>query len=144
METGQIVIERSSPDEDGIIYAQVVVSNGRFSGAVEDYLGADELHAFALYLQWFPRSLADSAAFGCDAQAIGWRDRLCIRAYVVDRGGHVGLEYKLRSGGNRSLSAISEFTVVTEASSVNSFGRMLAGWVRSKTQRLEYTFQSST
>jgi hypothetical protein len=144
MEPSIFTAVRYAPDEDGLIQGRIYVTNQAFSGAVEDYFADYQLRDFGVSLQQFPSKLHHEVTFENGIDTAGFRGYLFMRAYVHDSAGHVAVQFKLRVTAAPVLSAYADFSILTEAASVNGFGRALVAWVTSGQEFFEHSFYRSS
>lgn len=118
----ELVISRLYHDVD-IVEIAVTVWNGLFGGAVQLYVGQDELEKVANKLRGFPASLADEREISLgtfDPQYAG--GGAFLHFFCVDRAGHAQLEVSLQSGHPlaQSRQRVELFAEI-EPASIDSF-----------------------
>lgn len=93
------------------------------------YGGADTLAAFGKKLITFPRNAAETVCFEAGhaghASSFGY---LRIEAYCASPAGHTALRIIADNNEERSAHHRFEFSIASEAASINRLGALLANW----------------
>jgi hypothetical protein len=102
----------------------VCASNGRFSGAMEEYLNEDSLKRLCESLERFPKKVNDEVFFKAGEEDS--RSGYCLlKFYCFDRAGHTAVRVQLNNGiaSNQSLDEqnYANFKMQFEASDLDAF-----------------------
>ncbi len=117
------------PEEDSICRAIIRACNGRFAGTLEFYTDAEQLREFGIRLCAFPSGPGDEARYVIGSRDENWALYMLLRAFLLDRAGHVALEFAVDNLEPSPWHAQANFFIPCEVAALNRLGHQLQAWL---------------
>jgi hypothetical protein len=125
--TGQIIISALNIDDEDIQF-QVRIENYYCKTSLDFYGYADDFKEFGHKLSEFPKSISDTVAFQIGEDDRKWAYYMFIKAFCYDALGHTALRIVVDNFGDNVYGHRSEFSINSEAASINLLGQILMNW----------------
>ena len=110
------------------IHFQVEIENYSCRTSLDFYGNADDFKSFGEKLSEFPKSINDIASFQLGEDDRKWAYYMTIKAFCYDASGHTALRVLVDNFSDTVNGHRTEFSIMSEAASINSLGQMLMTW----------------
>jgi len=124
---GHIKIAVLDIDNEDIQF-QVQIENYYCKTALDFYGYADDFKRFGHKLTQFPKSITDTVVFQLGEDDRKWAYYMFIKAFSYDASGHTALRIVVDNLGDKVNGHRSEFSIISEAASINTLGHKLLNW----------------
>ncbi|MEQ1554838.1 MAG: hypothetical protein ABL929_11695 [Ferruginibacter sp.] len=124
---GLIKISVLEIDNEDIQF-QVEIENYYCRTSLDFYGNADDFKSFGQKLSEFPKNINDIALFQLGEDDRKWAYYMSIKAFCYDASGHTALRILVDNFGDTVNGHRTEFSIMSEAASINSLGQMLLTW----------------
>jgi hypothetical protein len=124
---GLIKISVLEIDNEDIRF-QVQIENYCCKTSLDFYGYAEDFKEFGNRLTQFPKSINDKAVFQLGEDDRKWAYYMFIKAFCFDASGHTALRVVVDNLGDSVNGHRSEFSIISEAASINSLGQILKSW----------------
>lgn len=124
---GHIKISVLDIDNEDIQF-QVEIENYYCKTSLDFYGYADDFKEFGHRLTEFPRSITDTVVFQLGEDDRKWAYYMFIKAFCYDASGHTALRIVVDNLGDSVNGHRSEFSITSEAASINMLGQILLTW----------------
>jgi len=139
---GFIKISVLNIDDDDIQF-QFQIENYCCKTSLDFYGNADDFKEFGQKLIDFPSSIDDTAMFQLGEDDRKWAYYMLLKAFCYDASGHTALRIVVDNLGDHVNGHRSEFSILSEAASINSFGQKLLQWNPLQTKELVWESHTS-
>lgn len=127
MMNGTIKISVLDIDNDDIQF-QVQIESYCCKTSLDFYGNEDDFKEFGHKLTEFPKSITDTVVFQLGEDDRKWAYYMFIKAFCYDASGHTALRIVVDSLGDQVNGHRSEFSIISEAASINTLGQKLLSW----------------
>ena len=110
------------------IHFRLQVVNYFCKTSLDFYGYADEFREFGHRLTEFPKSISDIVEFQIGEDDRKWAYYMLIKAFCYDASGHTALRIIVDNFGDNVNGHRSEFSIISEAASINLLGHSLVNW----------------
>jgi hypothetical protein len=124
---GLIKISVLEIDNEDIQF-QVEIENYCCRTSLDFYGNANDFKSFGQKLSEFPKNINDIALFQLGEDDRKWAYYMSIKAFCYDASGHTALRVLVDNFGDTANGHRTEFSIMSEAASINSLGQMLMTW----------------
>ncbi len=135
----RFILRRLWVDTDEMLQVEVFFEGVGYSATQDIYVYPDTLQEFGEKLQKFPTSISDEVVLEVGSIEDGHYSWLKLRAYVYDGSGHTAFEISVNNNGVSPAKALSQFSVLIEAASLNSLGKEIKNWTINNENSLLFT-----
>jgi hypothetical protein len=125
-------------DTDGDARFSISVSNGYYTAYSDFHGDIQTFKKFAIGLIAFPRNIKDEILVEAGKKDEKYLGYLFLKAFCYDASGHTALRVRIEKYGDEISSAQSEFTIVTDARSINKLGQLLLSWDLMNKREIEW------
>ena len=124
---GHIKISVLNIDNEDIQF-QVQIENHYCKTSLDFYEYADYFKEFGHKLTEFPKSITDTVVLQLGEDERKWAYYMFIKAFCYDASGHTALKIVVDNLGDNVNGHRSEFSIISEAASINLLGQTLMTW----------------
>jgi hypothetical protein len=124
---GLIKISVLEIDNDDIQF-KIEIQNYCCRTSLDFYGNADNFKDFGKKLTDFPKSISDIAEFKLGEDDKKWAYYILIKAFCYDASGHTALRIIVDNLGDNVNGHRTEFSIISEAASINLLGQTLMTW----------------
>jgi len=115
-------------DDNGELKFRIDSSNNRCMTTLDFYGNNDDFKEFPSKLIDFPKSKEDIVTFELGEDNRKWAYYMIIKAFCYDDLGHSAIKIIVDNFGDTSTGYRTEFSIITEPSSLNRLGQQLFAW----------------
>ncbi len=119
-----IVLEIDNDD----IQFQIEIQNHCCKTSLDFYGNADAFKKFGQELSDFPKNISDTVEFKLGENDRKWAYYMFIKAFCYDASGHTALRILVDNFGDNVSGHRNEFSIFSEAASINLLGQKLVTW----------------
>ena len=117
-------------DSDEMPQIEVFLEGDGYSATQDIYIYPSDLEEFGKKLEQFPSSVTEEVVLEIGSTEGNHYCWFKLRAYIYDGVGHCAFEISTKKNGAVHLKAQSQFSVLTEAASLNFLGKEIKNWAK--------------
>src|SRR6267142_1260284 len=146
MNESGIRITRHPYEEPYHLNLHIEASNGRVSGVLEYYCGAEDLKKLGTQLADLTGSHGAEVIYelGSEQPSDRFAFFLGLRVKPVDSSGHYVLHVRLNNNEEPPSREVTEFSIKADVADLNRLGNLLVGFGRLQHRVLEWHVQNGT